>query len=119
MIGSGFDSISFQSLELSLLSVRCSGAFEVIAKSSAMFGDIGDGVESPGRITAVGGEDVYRGRCMGEGRGLFSRLLLRPSTRRSRCRISVSRAFVKDKGTQRSSLLSCLSRAEPRRQVWL
>jgi hypothetical protein len=45
--------------------------------------------------------------------------VLRPSTRRSRCRISVSRAFVEDKGTQRSSLLSCLSRAEPRRQAWL
>ena len=45
--------------------------------------------------------------------------LLRPSTRRSRCRISVSRAFGEDKGTQRSSLLLCLSRAEPRRQAWL
>ena len=45
--------------------------------------------------------------------------VLRPSTRRSRCRISVSRAFVEDKGTQRSSLLSCLARAEPRRLAWL
>ena len=45
--------------------------------------------------------------------------VLRPSTRRSRCRISVSRAFVEDEGTQRSSLLSCLSRAEPRRLAWL
>jgi hypothetical protein len=72
MIGSGFNSISFRSLELSLLSVRRSGALEVTAKSSATFGDIGDGVESPGCITAVGGEDVYRGRCMGESRGLFS-----------------------------------------------
>ena len=69
-----FDSTSFRSLELSLLDMRRNGTFEVIAKSSAIFGDIGDGVESPGRMTAVGGEDVYRGRCMGEGRGLFSRL---------------------------------------------
>ena len=38
MIGSGFDSISFRSLELSLLSVRRSGALEVTAKSSATFG---------------------------------------------------------------------------------
>ena len=74
MIGLGFDSISFRSLELSLLSVRRGGALKVVAKSPATFGDIGDGVESPGRITAVGGEDVYCGRCMGEGRGLFSRL---------------------------------------------
>ena len=74
MIGSGFSSISFRSLELSLLSVRRSGALEVMAKSSATFGDIGDGVEFPGCMTAVEGEDVYRGRCMGESRGLFSRL---------------------------------------------
>ena len=73
-IGSGFISISFRNLELSLLSVRRNGAFEVKAKSSATFGDIGDGVESPGCMTAVEGEDVYRGRCMGESRGLFSRL---------------------------------------------
>ena len=72
MIGSRFNSISFRSLELSLLSVRRSGMLEVIAKSSAAFGDIGDGVESPGCMTAVRGEDVYRGRCMGESRGLFS-----------------------------------------------
>ena len=72
MIGSGFDSISLRSLELLLLSVRRNGALEVTAKSSATFGDIGDGVESPGSMTAVGGEDVYRGRCMGVGRGLFS-----------------------------------------------
>ena len=71
---SGFGSISFRSLELSLLNVRCNGAFEVVVKSSAMFGDIGDGVESPGCIIAVGGEEVYRGRCIGEGRGLCSRL---------------------------------------------
>ena len=45
------------------------------------------------------------------------RTVLRPSTRRSRCRISVSRAFGEDEGTQRLSLLSCLSRAEPWRQV--
>ena len=45
--------------------------------------------------------------------------LLRPSTRCSQCRISVSRAFGESKGTQRSSLLSCLTRAEPRRQAWL
>ena len=74
MIGSGFNSISSRSLELSLLSVRRSGMIEVRAKSSATFGDIGDGVESPGCMTAVGGEDVYRGRCMGESRGLFSQL---------------------------------------------
>ena len=72
--GSGFISTSFRNLELSLLSVRRNDAFEVMAKSLATFGDIGDGVESPGCITAVGGEDVYRGRCMGESRGLFSRL---------------------------------------------
>ena len=74
MIGSGSNSISFRSLELSLLSVRHSGTLGVMSKSSATFGDIGDGVESPGRMTVVGGEDVYRGRCMGESRGLFSRL---------------------------------------------
>ena len=73
-IGSGFGSTSFRSLELSLLSVRRNGTLEVMVKSLATIGDIGDGVESPGRMTAVGGEDVYRGRCMGEGRGLFSRL---------------------------------------------
>ena len=72
--GSWFSSISFRSLELLLLNVRHNGAFEVVVKSSATFGDIGDGVESPGCITAVGGEEVYRGRCIGEGRGLFSRL---------------------------------------------
>ena len=72
--GSGFGSISFRSLELSLLNVRRNGALEVMAKSLATFGDIGDGVESPGHIMAVGGEDVYRGRCMGESRGLLSRL---------------------------------------------
>ena len=65
-IGSGFISISFCSLELSLLNVRRNGAFEIMAKSLATFGDIGDGVESPGCMMAVGGEDVYRGRCMGE-----------------------------------------------------
>ena len=54
--------------------MRCNGALEVMAKSSAAFGDIGDGVESPSRITAVGGEDVYHGRCIDEGRGLFSQL---------------------------------------------
>ena len=74
MIGPRFDSISVRSLELSLLNVCCNGALKVMAKSSAAFGDIGDGVESLGCMTAVGGEDVYRGRCMGEGRGLFSRL---------------------------------------------
>ena len=72
--GSGFASISFRSLELSLLNVRRNGALEVIAKSSAVFGDIGDGVESPGCMTAVGGEEVYRGRCIGEDRGELSRL---------------------------------------------
>ena len=74
MIGSGCGSTSFRSLELSLLSMRCNGTLRVMAKLSATFGDIGDGVESPGRMTAVGGEDIYRGHCMGEGRGLFSRL---------------------------------------------
>ena len=67
MIGPGFGSISFHSLELSLLNVRCNGALEVMAKSSATFGDIGDGVESPSCMTAVGGEEVYCGRCIGEG----------------------------------------------------
>ena len=70
-IGSGFSSTSSRSLELSLLSVRRNGAFKVMVKLSATFGDIGEGVESPGRMTAVGGEDVYRGRCRGESRGLF------------------------------------------------
>ena len=74
IIGSGFISISFHNLELLLLIVHRNGALEVMAKSSATFGDIGDGVESPGRMTAVGGEDVYRGCCMSESRGLFSRL---------------------------------------------
>ena len=45
--------------------------------------------------------------------------VLRPSTRRSRSRISVSRDIEEDVGTQRSSLLSCLIMAEPRRQAWL
>ena len=71
---SGFGSISVRSLEFSLLNVRCNEGLEVMVKSSAMFGDIGDGVESPGCMTAVRGEDVYRGRCMGEGQGLFSPL---------------------------------------------
>ena len=74
MIGSGFISTSFCNLELSLLNVRRNGAFEVMVKSPATFGDIRDGMESPGCMTAVGGEDVYRGRCMGESRGLFSQL---------------------------------------------
>ena len=73
-MGSGFGSISFRSLELLLLNVHRNGALEVMAKSSAMFGDIGDGVESPSCMTAVGGEEVYCGRCMGEGLGLFSQL---------------------------------------------
>ena len=72
--GSGFGSISFRNLEPLLLNVRRNGALEVMAKSSATFGDIRDGVESPGCMTAVGGEEVYCGRCMGEGRGLLSRL---------------------------------------------
>ena len=72
--GLGFSSISFRSLELSLLKVRCNGALEVVAKSLVTFGDIGEGVESPGCITAVRGEEVYCGRCIGESRGLFSRL---------------------------------------------
>ena len=73
-VGSGFISISLRNLELSLLSVRRNGALEVMAKLSVTFGDIGDGVESPGCMTAVGGEDMYCGRCIGESRGLFSRL---------------------------------------------
>ena len=72
--GSGFSSIAVRSLELSLLNVCRNGALKVMVKSSATFRDIGDGVESPGCMTAVGGEEVYRGRCMGGGRGLFSRL---------------------------------------------
>ena len=67
MTGSGFGSISIRSLELSLLNVHRNEGLEVMAKSLAMFGDIGDGVESPGCMTAVGGEEVYRGHCMGEG----------------------------------------------------
>ena len=74
MMGSGFGSISIRSLELSLLNVRRNEGLEVMVKSSATFRDIGDGVESPGCMTAVGGEEVYHGRCMGEGRELFSRL---------------------------------------------
>ena len=62
MIGSEFGSISVRNLELSPLNVRHNGALEVMAKSSVTFGDTGDGVESPGCITAVGGEEVYRGR---------------------------------------------------------
>ena len=72
--GSGFSSISVRSLELSLLNVRRNEGLKVMAKSSATFGDIGDGVESPGCMTAVRGEEVYCGCCMGEGRGLFSQL---------------------------------------------
>ena len=74
MVGLRFGSTSFRSLELSLLNVRRNGTLEVMVKSSVTFGDIGDGVESPGCIIAVGGEEVYRGHCRGEGRGLFSRL---------------------------------------------
>ena len=74
MMGSGFGSISVRSLELSLLRVRLIEGLKVIAKSSVTFGDIGDGVESPGCMTAVGGEEVYRGRWSGGGRGLLSRL---------------------------------------------
>ena len=71
-MGSGLGLISVQSLELSLLNVRRIGGLKVTAKSFAMFGDIGDGMESLGHITAVGGEDVYRGLWSGEGRGLCS-----------------------------------------------
>ena len=74
MTGSGFGSISFRSLELLLLNVCRNEGLEVMAKSLATFGDIRDGMESPGYMTAVGGEEVYCGHCMGEGRGLFSRL---------------------------------------------
>ena len=74
MMGSGFDPTSVHSLKLLLLNVCRNEGLEVMAKSSVTFGDIGDGVESPGCMTAVGGEEVYCGHCMGEGRGLFSRL---------------------------------------------
>ena len=60
--GLGFDSISVRSFELSLLVVHRIEGLEVIAKSSATFRDIGDSVESPGCMTAVGGVVVYRGR---------------------------------------------------------
>ena len=73
-IGSGFGSTSFRSSKLLLLNVHRNGILEVMAKLSAAFGDIGDGVESPGCMTTVRGEEVYRGRCIGEGRGEFSRL---------------------------------------------
>ena len=59
MVGSRFGSTSFRSLELLLLNVHRNGALEVMVKSSITFGDIGDGVESPGCIIAVGGEEVY------------------------------------------------------------
>ena len=74
MTGSGFGSISVRNLELLLLNVRHIEGLEFTTKSSATFRDIGDGVESPGCITAVGGEDVYRGLWSGGGRGLCSRL---------------------------------------------
>ena len=60
-MGSGLGSISVRSLELSLLNVRRIGGLKVTAKPFVTFGDIGDGVESPGHIIAVGGEDVYCG----------------------------------------------------------
>ena len=61
MMDLGFGSISVRSLELSLLRVCLIEGLEVIVKSSATFGDIGDGVDSPGCMTAVRGEEVYRG----------------------------------------------------------
>ena len=67
MMGSGFGSISVQSLELLLLNVHRNGGLEVMAKSSVTFGDIRDGVESPGCMMAVGGEDMYRGLWSGGG----------------------------------------------------
>ena len=75
-MGSGFGSgaISVRSLELSLLRVCLIEGLEVIVKSLATFGDIRDGVESPGYMTAVGGEEVYCGRCIGAGQELFSQL---------------------------------------------
>jgi hypothetical protein len=72
MMGSGFGSISVRSLELLLLNVRRIEGLEVTAKSFATFGDIGDGVESPGYITAVRGEEVCRGLWSGGGWGLYS-----------------------------------------------
>ena len=74
MMGSEFGSISIHSLELSLLKVHLIEGLEVIAKSSATFGDIGDGMESPGCMTAVGGDEVYLGHRRGGGLGLFSQL---------------------------------------------
>ena len=65
MMGSGsglsFDSISIRRFKLSLLVVHWIEGLEVIVKSLATFGDIGDSVESPGCMTAVGGVVVYRG----------------------------------------------------------
>ena len=58
MSRSGTGSISIRSLELSLLRVRLIEGLEVIAKSSATFRDIGDGMESPSCMTAVRGEEV-------------------------------------------------------------
>ena len=74
MMGSGFGLISIRSLEFSLLNVRGIEGLEITAKSSATFGDIGDGVESPSFMMAVGGEDVYCGLWSGGGRGLCSQL---------------------------------------------
>ena len=71
-MGSGFGSTSVRSLELSLLNVHHIEGLEVTARSSVTFGDIGDGVESPGCITAVGGEDVYHGLWSGGGQRLCS-----------------------------------------------
>ena len=49
----------------------------------------------------------------------YGPFLLRPSTRHSRHRFSVSRAFGEDRDTQWSSLLLCCTRAGPRHQAWL
>ena len=74
MMGLGFGSISVRSLELLLLNVCRIKGLEVTVKSSTMFGDIGDGMESPGCIMAIRGEDVYHGLWSGGSRGPCSRL---------------------------------------------
>lgn len=60
--------------KLSLLSVHQIEGPGVIAKSWATFRDIGDGVEAPSCMTAVGGVVVWCGHWSGGGCGLFSRL---------------------------------------------
>ena len=59
-------------LELLLLNVCWIEGLEVIAKSWATFGDIGEGVASPGCMTAVRGVVMCHGHWSGGGLGLFS-----------------------------------------------